>query len=116
MRLHLAYNGPQEDADNFLLIIRNPSAYGASAQTSLFQDNMLHSYAANHVVLWCQVPQPCSVCHATGAAEDVWLKREAYYEVGSKDLHIAVQGPCQERGIRCMDIEGTGYILLFERV
>ena len=48
--------------------------------------------------------------------EDVWLERGAPYMVGSKDLLDAVQGPCQERGIRCTDVDGTAQLLLFERV
>ena len=50
------------------------------------------------------------------AAEDVWMEREAPYKIGTKDLLDAVKGPCQERGICCTDVNGTGDVLLFERM
>ena len=32
------------------------------------------------------------------------------------ELLHAVRGPCQRRGFRCTDAEGTGKLLLFERI
>ena len=51
-------------------------------------------------------------CGAAG----VWKQRETGYEVGSRELLIAVQGPCQKRGIRCTVVDGTGDVILFERM
>ncbi len=32
------------------------------------------------------------------------------------ELLNAMQGPCQQRGIRCTDVAETGRLLLFERM
>ena len=53
---------------------------------------------------------------ASCGAAYVFQQREAIYKLGGNELLNAVQGPCQQRGIRCTDVNGTSQLILFERV
>ncbi len=52
----------------------------------------------------------------TCAAEGKCLEHDADYGFFGEELLDAVQAPCKQRGVWCSDINGTGNVLLFERV
>ena len=56
----------------------------------------------------------CHVLTTYGAAGGRPQMCQAGYKLGSRELLDAVDGPCQQQGIRCTDVTGTGQHFLFE--
>ncbi len=108
----------EDDGDFFLLAVCTPcEQYGEARQDA-------PNCPKNECLQLCRPGECCrswvsftqAEVRKLCAAEDVFMEREAPYKLGSKDLLDAVKGPCQERGIRCTDVNGTGDVLLFERL
>ena len=82
-------------------------ALGASCRLSGF-----HAIVGS--LCWLFGADHASMPHVADG-EDADPDSLAAYKTGSRQPLNAVQGPCQQRGIRCTDVNGDGELLLFER-